>query len=123
MRRRDRIVTIVVGVCITIVIGANIAIFALVDKKRKAQIEAELGVSHVNYSSHAAKFIVEVYGNKKGDSLFIVKRWEWDQEGAGKYWVKVGEFKKRDQADSVKEALRTGDIKKKENELQLVERY
>jgi hypothetical protein len=35
----------------------------------------------------------------------------------------VGEFKKRDQADSLKEALRTTEIKKKENELQLVERY
>jgi hypothetical protein len=123
MRRRDRIVTIVVGVCITIVIGANIAIFALVDKKRKAQIEAELGVSQVNYSSPAENYVVEVYGNSTGDSLFMVKKWDWDQEGGGKYWIKVGEFKTRKQADSVKKALCTGEIKNKENELQLAERY
>lgn len=123
MRRGEKIVTIVVGICITTVIGANIAVFTIVDKKRKAQIEAELGVSQVKYISPSDKLVVEVYSNKKGDSLFMVKQWDWDQEGGGKYWVKVGEFKKRNQADSVKEVLRTREIKKKENELQLVERY
>ncbi|MCA6372222.1 MAG: hypothetical protein IM631_12655 [Cytophagales bacterium] len=123
MRRREKIVTIVVGICITTVIGANIAVFTIVDKKRKAQINAELGVNQVNYYSTNEKIFVEVYSNKKGDSLFMVKQWDWDQEGGGKYWVKLGEFKKRNQADSVKEALRTLETKKKENELQLVERY
>jgi hypothetical protein len=95
MKKKKKVATVILGVFIVIVIASNIAIFALVDKKRKVQIEADLGGSHVNYTSHDEKFIVEVYSNNKGDSLFIVKRWEWDLEGPGKYWVKVGEFKKR----------------------------
>ena len=113
MRRREKLATIVSGICIAIVIGANIAVYTTVDQKRKAQIEAEIGVNQINYSSPSEKFAVEVYSTKKGDSLFMVKQLDWDMEGGGKYWVKVGEFKTRNHADSLKEVLRARETKKR----------
>ena len=113
MRRREKVAAIVAGICITTVIVANIAVFTIVDKKRKAQSEAELDINQVKYSSPSEKLVVEVYSTKKGDSLFMVKQLEGDMEGGGKYWVKVGEFKTRDHADSLKEVLRARETKKR----------